>query len=611
MGNLGKSIGKVAKVVAKPLIGMLPGGGMINSAIDAFGGLSGGQKAAAGIGALGLGLIGKNNKNALFGKQYQIGGIPQDISQGRQALERYLTQNMGGVQYAPTMATGGTIGNVDAPTAAQLGNASLFGGTRLGDAAQYGGASVGAYDQAQAAQLGGVPMFDPAQISQFYTAQAPQLGDVPQVARTFVRGPGGVDIAQIDGVLGTQSADQLANSPFLSNLLGAYHDQFAQNRDLALAQAKEASGNLTGSGYANALGTAVNRSLADENAQMAQIAQQQIVQEQQRQLSEQGTAAGLATAQGNLTQGANNLIAQLMAQRNLQQGDIDAQRALQNAQLQGQYGLTDAQMQQQIALANAQSGNETARLNAQLAQQGGLANQSLAGQYGLQQGSFNQATNLFNAGNSFNAALQNAQFDQQAGLSNRDALNNFLLQQGSFNQQAGLSNQSALNQFMIQQGLFNQQANLQGSEQAQQRAIQQAQLAQQLGLTNAGYANDAGNANSQRLMQLLLGLNTSGITSPQMVNEKGLIGNAAGAIGAIGGALAQRPTDTSGMYLPPSYNPQVNNGSGWQDPFTGYQPSPSLFPSGLNLGGYNPALSATSYINKPTALDFTPRWSLN
>lgn len=61
------------------------------------------------------------------------------------------------------------------------------------------------------------------------------------------------------------------NSLAFQNIRGGYDQMFNQNRAEALAQAKEASGNLTGSGYANALGTTVNRSLGEQNATLAQI----------------------------------------------------------------------------------------------------------------------------------------------------------------------------------------------------------------------------------------------------------------------------------------------------------------------------------------------------
>lgn len=58
---------------------------------------------------------------------------------------------------------------------------------------------------------------------------------------------------------------------FYSGVRGGYEDVFSQRREDALAQAKEMSGNLTGTGYAENLGRTVQRSLADENALLTQL----------------------------------------------------------------------------------------------------------------------------------------------------------------------------------------------------------------------------------------------------------------------------------------------------------------------------------------------------
>lgn len=86
----------------------------------------------------------------------------------------------------------------------------------------------------------------------------------------------------------TQSLDQLGgpNSAFFQNMMASLRPTFDQNTALALAQAKESAGNLTGSGFANTLGTSVNRSLADQNQLAVQYATQALQQEMQRQQQE-------------------------------------------------------------------------------------------------------------------------------------------------------------------------------------------------------------------------------------------------------------------------------------------------------------------------------------
>lgn len=63
--------------------------------------------------------------------------------------------------------------------------------------------------------------------------------------------------------------------------LKPYMDLFGQRRAEGLAQAKESAGNLTGSGFANILGSAAGRSIFDENAFLANL------QENARQASAQ------------------------------------------------------------------------------------------------------------------------------------------------------------------------------------------------------------------------------------------------------------------------------------------------------------------------------------
>ena len=61
------------------------------------------------------------------------------------------------------------------------------------------------------------------------------------------------------------------NGALFTSIRGGYDDMFSANRAAALAQAKEASGNLTGSGYAANLGGVVNRSIGEQNALMSSI----------------------------------------------------------------------------------------------------------------------------------------------------------------------------------------------------------------------------------------------------------------------------------------------------------------------------------------------------
>lgn len=71
----------------------------------------------------------------------------------------------------------------------------------------------------------------------------------------------------------TPSLDSYAdpNGALFGDMQARLNAMFGQNRDIALAQAKERSGNLTGSGYASALGNVVNRSLAEQNSAVGNL----------------------------------------------------------------------------------------------------------------------------------------------------------------------------------------------------------------------------------------------------------------------------------------------------------------------------------------------------
>jgi len=103
-----------------------------------------------------------------------------------------------------------------------------------------------------------------------------------------------------------------------------YKAMFAQNRAEALAGAKESAGNLTGSGLGNTIGAAAGRSVAGENAFLANLlnANQQAAAERYTRLLGGFATAGVSTPQtyyqpgfldylfqgaGNTAQGAGNL----------------------------------------------------------------------------------------------------------------------------------------------------------------------------------------------------------------------------------------------------------------------------------------------------------------
>lgn len=133
----------------------------------------------------------------------------------------------------------------------------------------------------------------------------------------------------------TDSVDQLggANSAFFQNMMGQLQPAFTMQRNLGLAGAKESAGTLTGSSFANALGSAVNRSLGNEQATLANYAVQGMGMEMNRQQSDASRflqAAGMNQS-ANLSAATANQSAGLSAANMNMQGSLAAQTANQQA----------------------------------------------------------------------------------------------------------------------------------------------------------------------------------------------------------------------------------------------------------------------------------------
>lgn len=127
----------------------------------------------------------------------------------------------------------------------------------------------------------------------------------------------------------TQTVDQLggANSAFFQNMMAQLQPAFAQERAQGLASAKEAAGNLTGSGFANALGSSINRSLGNEQATLANYATQGLGLEMNRQQSDAQRQLQAQLANQSADQ---NVISQILQARGL---GLQGQVANQNSQL--------------------------------------------------------------------------------------------------------------------------------------------------------------------------------------------------------------------------------------------------------------------------------------
>lgn len=154
------------------------------------------------------------------------------------------------------------------------------------------------------------------------------------VSATGISAPSQVHADQVS-TQATDSVDKLggANSAFFQNMMGQLQPAFTMQRNLGLAGAKESAGTLTGSSFANALGSAVNRSLGSEQATLANYAVQGIGMEQSRQQSDAARflqAAGMNQS-ANLQAGMSNQSSGLQAQIANANNSLAAQTANQAA----------------------------------------------------------------------------------------------------------------------------------------------------------------------------------------------------------------------------------------------------------------------------------------
>jgi hypothetical protein len=104
----------------------------------------------------------------------------------------------------------------------------------------------------------------------FLFDQTKQIENIPSDIRGL-RGQVGSQLGQtFQGMYGGALDPTLIQA-----IIGPMRELFQQNRAIGLEQAKESAGNLTGSGFANTLGATVQRSLADENALIADLINQE------------------------------------------------------------------------------------------------------------------------------------------------------------------------------------------------------------------------------------------------------------------------------------------------------------------------------------------------
>ena len=438
------------------------------------------------------------------GSTKKVETTPQQTQDVRKQLIDYL---MGGGS-----ANGGAMGGLNRVGAQAGYQPGQVGVQQAGDVnTQFGGGVEINRNLIRDVQAGGGvsqqvgTQFDPGMVNTSF--QGGGLGPqarAQQVQGQFAPTVGAPQQARDVAAGSTQSVDQLggANSSFMQNILQQTQPLFDQQRSMALAQAKEQSGNLTGSGYANALGNSLNRLVPQQQAQLAQYATQALGLEQQRQ--QQDASRGLQ-AQG-MNQGADQtLMNQLLQYGQLGQG---AQAlGLQGQGMNQQAGLQASGLNQQAYRDMAGRGLQ--------AQQLGLQGQTANQQAGL------QAQQLGLQGQGMNQQAQQADYARQlqAALANQGMDANFINQllasrgQDLQGQQLGLQAQG-MNQQNQQQG-YNLRAQLEAARQGQMGQTDAARQAQ----------------NASIFAQLLGGQATAGVAPSEVVKS--------GGIGAILGPLAQ------------------------------------------------------------------------
>jgi len=451
-----KGAGKVLKTAA-PVIG------------GVLGGLAGPAGAAVGT-AIGGAIAGGGG-----GKVKSYDAIPSDVTGLRKQTASWLGNNMNDLKQTPATSATPTFertANVATPGMNQLERAQS--GQDANPYGRYRGLeNVNTQQTTASTRSGNI-------LDQLMAVNG---GTDPRVAQILLSGGGGVSAGKIAGLTeGQQSVSDLATQGFMDKMLQQYNPYFEQARQKALAQAKEASGNLTGSGFANALGTSTNESIAQQQAQLAQLAQFGISQEMARQ---QGLAG--FENQRNIAQAGNELSASAANAGNMLQGALGYGNLSQNG--------TNQRLQALLGAGSLDLNNRTLDSNEQQRNMGYDLEKwkTLAG---LQQNDAqsqaqrDQQTNLFNAGAANDREQFVANLAAQLGMNNRQ-----------------LSSQE--NQFL-------------------------ASLLQNNNQFNAGQTNGVNNSNAQRIAQLLGGMTSAGVGVPQQTQEKGFLDS---LIGGVSGAL--------------------------------------------------------------------------
>jgi len=420
-------------------------------------------------------------------------------NENAQALALQATKDLGNASY-----TGNKYASAyTAPTSFGY-TADTYGGASAGSAkdATSQGYTATAADRigANAATLGGAP-----------TATAQTTGYNPALINYQMGGPERVNTRSFtdQGTAGSYM------SPYIQNVVDIQQREAQRQADIAGTQQQSAAtrAGAFGGGRDAIMRAEAARNLATQKGDIQAQGLQAAYQQAQQQFNAEqgyGLQGQIANQQAGLTQGQQNLganlgVQQLGTQTGLQTAlanlNNQQQAELANQALKGQYGLSQGQMSQQANMQTSSQAQQAALQDA--------AAKSQASQFGS--AAANQAQ-LANAQEANRMAQYNASNLQQAGLAGAAAKNQ-ALQFGADQKltSAGLAAQygQAANQLTEQSGQFGANLGLQGDQAALQGATGMSNISGQTLNQNmqtnqllAGYGNQQQQQEQQRLSTL-------------------------------------------------------------------------------------------------------------
>lgn len=341
----------------------------------------------------------------------------------------------------------------------------------------------------------------------------PRFNDaVAQILGGVGMGGGGVAAPVVRGVehVGSvadmvKSLNEIVNSQagtglWKDDIMSPYQALFKQQNDMALAQAKEQSGNLTGSGYAANLGNVAGRAATEQGAKLADM------------------LTNLAT----IEQGKQYNVAGLEQNKNFQNQNVELQRALADAANGTQAGIAGAQIANQSAIAR-------------LGQVGDLAK-------------------IFN-----NSAMDQAKRGDTVNMFNTDQTNQSRTQQAIANAQA--ETQRAVAQGQIDSSNAQTYFNALVKRNTDQATLDQNNNQFNAGqwnvtsMFNNQQATNLLNSNSARYLQLLLGMAGTGVGPGTQAYQPGWGDSLAQVLPYLGQLFGNKAGSNSSPVVPPTAAP--------------------------------------------------------